>query len=146
MKIPELNTSVFIIPKGIVKNRSERLVVLNGIAKSVVDERRGEHPTHVFTYEGHPITRINNSAWMNAVRKVNFHCWVHDLKHTYGRRLRAAGVSFETGQDLLGHKSHRITTHYSKAELTELIEASNKVCKQGGNAPQLIILRQAASS
>jgi integrase len=36
---------------------------------------------------------------------------VHDLKHTFGRRLRAAGVSFEDRQDLLGHKSGRITTH-----------------------------------
>ena len=26
---------------------------------------------------------------------------VHDLKHTFGRRLRAAGVSFEDRQDLL---------------------------------------------
>jgi integrase len=41
---------------------------------------------------------------------------VHDLKHTFGRRLRAAGVSFEDRQDLLGHKSGRITTHYSQAE------------------------------
>ena len=30
---------------------------------------------------------------------------VHDLKHTFGRRLRAAGVSFEDRQDLLGHRS-----------------------------------------
>src|SRR5258708_5230980 len=54
---------------------------------------------------------------------------VHDLKHTYGRRLRAAGVSFEDRQDLLGHRSGRITTHYSRAELTNLIEASEKVCE-----------------
>jgi hypothetical protein len=26
------------------------------------------------------------------------------MKHTFGRRLRAAGVSFEDRQDLLGHK------------------------------------------
>ena len=44
---------------------------------------------------------------------------VHDLKHTFGRRLRAAGVSFEDRQDLLGHKSGRITTHYSQAETGE---------------------------
>ena len=32
---------------------------------------------------------------------------VHDLKHTFGRRLRAAGVSFEDRQDLLGQeRSH----------------------------------------
>jgi plasmid stabilization system protein ParE len=52
---------------------------------------------------------------------------VHDLKHTYSRRLRAAGVSFEDRQDLLGHKPGRITTHYSAAELHNLIEAANRV-------------------
>ncbi len=53
---------------------------------------------------------------------------VHDLKHTFGRRLRAAGVSFEDRQDLMGHKSNRITTHYSAPELKNLINAANKVC------------------
>jgi hypothetical protein len=56
---------------------------------------------------------------------------VHDLKHTYGRRLRAAGVSFEDRQDLLGHKSTRITTHYSAAELANLIAASEKALERG---------------
>ncbi len=55
---------------------------------------------------------------------------VHDLKHTFGRRLRAAGVSFEDRQDLLGHKSQRITTHYSEAELANLIDAAEKACNQ----------------
>jgi hypothetical protein len=54
---------------------------------------------------------------------------VHDLKHTFGPRPRAAGVSFEDRQDLLGHKSGRITTHYSAAELSNLISASEKVCE-----------------
>jgi integrase len=53
---------------------------------------------------------------------------VHDLKHTFGRRLRAAGVTFEDRQDLLGHKSGQVTTHYSAAELGNLIEVSNRVC------------------
>jgi integrase len=53
---------------------------------------------------------------------------VHDLKHTFGRRLRAAGVSFEDRQDLLGHRSGRITTHYSMPELESLIAAANVVC------------------
>jgi site-specific recombinase XerD len=41
----------------------------------------------------------------------------------FGRRLRAAGVSFENRQDLLGHKSSRITDHYCRAEIDELKEA-----------------------
>jgi integrase len=48
---------------------------------------------------------------------------VHDLRHTVGRRLRAAGVSLETRQAILGHKSGSITTHYSAAELRELVDA-----------------------
>jgi integrase len=55
---------------------------------------------------------------------------VHDPKHTFGRRLRAAGVSFEDRQDLLGHKSQRITTHYSEAEVANLIAAAEKACNQ----------------
>jgi len=37
---------------------------------------------------------------------------LHDLRHTYGYRLRAAGVAFEDHQVLLGHKTQHITTHY----------------------------------
>ena len=48
---------------------------------------------------------------------------VHDLRHTFGHRLRAAGVGFEDRQDLLGHKSGRITTHYSAPDLHRLVEA-----------------------
>ena len=86
---------------------------------------------------------MNNTAWKRA-RERAADKWgethgeaapegfrrvrVHDLKHTFGRRLRAAGVSFEDRQDLLGHKSGRITTHYSQAELGSLINAADRVC------------------
>jgi len=71
---------------------------------------------------------------------------VHDLKHTFGRRLRAAVVSFEDRQDLLGHKSGRITTHYSQAELASLIAAAEKVCgSDSRKSPATTWLRQRAS-
>ena len=63
-------------------------------------------------------------------RSVCPHLRVHDLKHTFGRRLRAAGVSFEDRQDLLGHRSGRITTHYSSAELSRLVDAANSVVER----------------
>ena len=72
------------------------------------------------------------------------HIRVHDLKHTFGRRLRAAGVSFEDRQDLLGHRSSRITTHYSAAELQNLIKATNRVCGENSRkSPELVMLRRA---
>jgi hypothetical protein len=53
---------------------------------------------------------------------------VHDLKHTFGHRLRAAGIGFEDRKVLLGHKSDRITTHYSAPEIGALIAAAERVC------------------
>ncbi len=143
IKVPELGTTVFMIPGQYVKNGDERLVVINRIAGSVVDAQRGHHPTHVFAYQGKPITRMLNTAWLGARKRAGLsQVRVHDLKHTFGRRLRSAGVSFEDRQDLLGHRSGRITTHYSAAELSRLIEAAESVCDRGNGAPQLVVLRR----
>lgn len=83
-----------------------------------------------------------NSAWKKARLRIDLkHVRVHDLKHTYGRRLRSAGVSFEDRQDLLGHKSSRITTHYSGAEIYNLIEAANRVCERRNCGPILRLVQ-----
>jgi integrase len=144
VEVPQLGTSVFIVPREHVKNGDERLVVLNRVARSVVEARRGSDPVHVFTYEGHTITRMLTSGWLRARKKAGLpQVRVHDLKHTFGRRLRAAGVSFEDRQDLLGHRSGRITTHYSAAELSRLLEAANAVCDANQGQPELLVMRGA---
>ena len=142
--VPALNTSVFIIPGQRVKNRQDRLVVLNRVAEGVIEEMRGIHPEFVFTYRGRPINKVYGPAWRKARERAGLpDVRVHDLKHTFGRRLRAAGVSFEDRQDLLGHKSGRITTHYSMPELENLIAASNKACtQQGHKTDTMVILRK----
>lgn len=161
VRVPELGTSVFIIPGNRVKNGEDRLVVLNQVARSIIDSQRGVDPRYVFTYcpparkarpgepptvpVRRPVGTMITKAWTKA-RERAANKWeemkdepapegfrtvrVHDLKHTYGRRLRAAGVSFEDRQDLLGHKSTRITTHYSAAELESLIAASEKALEK----------------
>ena len=144
--VPELNTSVFIIPGVVIKNREDRLIVLNQVAKSVVEERRDKHATHVFSFQGHSLTGINNSAWKRARASVGLvQVRVHDLKHTFGRRLRAAGVPLETRKVLLGHRNGDITSHYSAPELAELLEAANRVCAgESGKTPALVVLKQKA--
>ena len=70
---------------------------------------------------------------------------MHDLKHTYGHRLRAAGVGFEDRKLLLGHKSNHVTTHYSAPELGALIRASEMVCDLGSRkSPAIAIVRATA--
>ena len=54
--ISQLNTSVFIVPGEQVKNGDDRLVVLNSITLNVINEQKGQHATHIFTFNGKPIT------------------------------------------------------------------------------------------
>lgn len=167
IKVPELDASVFLIPAGFggrhekagVKNGDDRLVVLNNVAASIINGQRGLDPEWVFPYGNPkgPMHRMNDSAWKKA-RKRAAEKWkeihgteahpgfasirVHDLKHSFGRRLRAAGVTEEDRKALLGHKNGSITSHYSAAELDQLIEAANKVSNTDNRAPALTILRR----
>jgi integrase len=169
VEVPELNTSVFLIPadfggrteKSGVKNGDDRLVVLNNIAASVIHGQRGKHDELVFPYgdadEARALHRMNDTAWRSA-RERAAKKWeedkgqkadrgfasvrIHDLKHTFGRRLRAANVAFEDRQVLLGHKSGSVTTHYSGAELAALIEAAKKVAGTDSRSPTLTILKR----
>jgi integrase len=161
-RVPELDTSVFIIPRDFVKNGLDRYVVLNRIARSVIESCRKEHPEFVFTRDGKPVAGINNSGWKAARRRAgkryveqfNRPCpagfrsiRVHDLKHTYGHRLRAAGVGFEDRKLLLGHKSNHVTTHYSAPELGALIRASEMVCDLGSRkSPAIAIIGATAAA
>lgn len=53
-----------------------------------------------------------------------------------------AGVQFEDRRVLLGHKSQNMTTHYSAADIGNLIAASEKVCELAGRAsPAVAIVR-----
>ena len=70
VKVPELDTSVFLIPASEVKHREERLVVLNRVAKSVVDEMRDVHDEFVFAYKGGRVQKRTSSAWRRARQKA----------------------------------------------------------------------------
>jgi len=164
IKVPELKTSIFIIPDEIVKNGEDRLVVLNHVAMSVIDECRGDHPEFVFTWKRGPkskrlpIKSMNNSAWQSgreAAAKSYKEVFgynaptgfanirVHDLKHTFGRRLRSARIALETRKVLLGHKNGDITTHYSAPEIQELIDAANSICgSDSRKTPTLTVLKR----
>ena len=158
-RIPELATTVFVIPGISTKNKEDRLIVLNRIARSVIEEQRGQNRTWVFPYEGRRLSRMYNKAWRlarweasevyeadmgNSCPKGFKSIRVHDLKHTFGRRLRSAGVSLETRRVLLGHKNGDITTHYSAPELQELVDAVERVYDRPTQGQGLVLLRGSA--
>ncbi|KEZ78362.1 tyrosine-type recombinase/integrase [Salinisphaera hydrothermalis] len=153
--------SAFIVPGWVTKNDEPRVVFLNTVAQRIIDERRGVHPRwvwpsiHPTTYHKQATGRMLNSSWKRARTKAAKEYplkiggeapWgfanlrAHDLRHTFGRRLRAAGVGKEDRADLLGHKRGDVTTHYSAAELEHLIECVDKVCEDDGR-PMLRLVR-----
>ncbi|MCZ8441770.1 tyrosine-type recombinase/integrase [Achromobacter xylosoxidans] len=163
--VPSLRTSVFLLPADFggrfedsgVKNRQDRLVVLNRVARAVIEGQRGLHPEWVFPYHGTALHRMNDSAWRKARERAAAK-WaqihgrpahegfgqlrVHDLKHTFGRRLRAADVPHEDRQVLLGHTNGSVTSHYSAAELGKLIEHADKVAATSEHTPALTVLKR----
>jgi hypothetical protein len=139
-----------------VKNALDRYVILNRIARSVVNECRGKHSEFVFTRNGKPLTRIYNSGWKGARARLGTlrkavrapvprgfpvdspaRSQAH-LRH----RLRVAGVSFEDRKLLLGHKAQHVTTHYSAPEIGALIEAAERVCRlESRESPTISVVR-----
>lgn len=104
--VPELETSVFLMPASFggrnassgVKNGEDRLVVLNSVAKSVIDKQRGQSKEWVFPYDGTAMHRMNDSAWKKArgragnepvfhTRKVRDTYKNKNFRHSIGLRI-----------------------------------------------------------
>lgn len=146
--INDLGTSVFVLPENFTKTKTERVVILNSIAHSVIESQRGIHPEFVFSFRKRPLKKIRASGWRRAWEDSGLPTHkgvlkgVHNLRHTFGRRLRAAGIPLETRKALLGHANGDITTHYSAAELEELLIAVEKVTDRGiAQTPTLSLVR-----
>jgi integrase len=140
-KINGIDGFVFVIEDIDAKNNKERIVVLNATACNIVNARRGNESEYVFDYEGRRLDRMNNRAWRKAVSTAGIvGVRVHDLRHTFGKRLRSAGVEHNNLQDLLGHYNGNITTHYCAAEIGRLIECVELLCES--RKPELTLIRK----
>jgi integrase len=72
---PEIKRSVFVLPAARVKNRQARVVILNDVAQSVLEQVRGEHSVYVFSWENSEgrrdrIGHFRNSGWIQARRRA----------------------------------------------------------------------------
>ena len=130
---PVINESVIILPAAITKANRERLIPLNRVAKTVIEQRRktdDANETHVFHYRGKPISRMYNSAWMRArvLSEANLDTLrVHDLRHTAAQRLLDAGVEGSVRDALLGHSDQSMRLRYAPPPIQDLLEAVEKI-------------------
>jgi integrase len=141
--VPEVGRSVFVVPASEFKSKRPHVLILNDIAWRVVEEQRGLHQEFVFVYrrervkhidkdpamQYHRVETINNTAFQRARDAAGLPgVRVHDFRHTFGQRLRDAGVPEEDRALLLGHSTGEAMTQlYASATVARLVESANKV-------------------
>lgn len=77
------------------------------------------------------LNTMNNTAWQTARRTVGLRsARIHDLRHTFACRLRAAGVSDEDRAALLGHSGSAMPQHYASPDVGRLIHLANRVLQR----------------
>ena len=131
--MPEVGRSVFVIPPEAFKAKRAHVVILNDAAWSIIQSQRQLHSDYVFPYRKKPVRSMNNTAWQNARKKIGLpQVRVHDLRHSYATRLRAAGVSAEDRAALLGHACAWMPSHYASADVGRLIGLANRILDRSG--------------
>jgi integrase len=128
VRVPEVGRSVFVIPPEAFKTKRAHVVILNDVAGSIIKSQRGKHPIWVFPYHGRRINKMNNNGWQQARYEARLPLVrVHDLRHSFACRLRAAGVSAEDREALLGHANHSMAGHYASADVGHLLKQANRI-------------------
>lgn len=139
--VPELGRSVFVVPAAEFKAKRVHVLILNDVAWRIVQEQRGRHPEFVFVYRRERVVNLekppamkyrrvqtmNNTAFQAARQAAKLAVRVHDLRHTYGQRLRDAGVPEEDRALLLGHAVAGMPQLYATATVARLVDLANRV-------------------
>lgn len=96
------------------KNGQAHPVPLNDVAMAVLLKRQGMHPSHVFTYDGKPVTQVSTKAWRKALERAGIEDfrW-HDLRHTFATWHRQAGTPTHELQRLGGWKTAAMVERYA---------------------------------
>ncbi len=141
VSVPEVQRSVFVVPAAEFKGKRDHVLILNDVAWRVVEAQRGKHADYVFVYrrertkhfDREPamkyrrVRTMNNTAFQRARKEAGLPVRGHDLRHTYGQRLREAGVRDEDRNLLLGHASGEMSDLYATATVARLVELANLV-------------------
>jgi integrase len=124
---------VFVIPAEAFKTKRPHVVILNDVVWSIIEAQRGVHPIWVIPFRGRRINAMNNNGWQQARREAGLPLVrVHDLRHSFGCRLRAAGVCAEDREALLGHANHSMAGHYASADIGHLLKLANLLLDRRG--------------
>ncbi|UZR30718.1 tyrosine-type recombinase/integrase [Methylococcus mesophilus] len=96
------------------KARKAIAVPLSDVAVEIIRRQLGKHHTHVFSYRGQSVSRVNNHAWTKALGRAgieNFR-W-HDLRHTWASWHVQRGTPLHVLQELGGWESVEMVKRYA---------------------------------
>jgi integrase len=137
--LPELGDGVFVFVLNRTKNSHSRAVVCNSIARRAVETQRQWQEKHVkseFVFpsraNGHAGNRVRSAGkvWSEAWKRAGLptdrltKAGIHNMRHTFGYRLRQAGVAAEDREALLGHANNNLAQHYAVPDIKRLLEAA----------------------
>lgn len=133
---PELGEGVFVGILRDTKNGKDRAVICNSIARRCVENEREWQAKHGRSEYVFPRDRCRTSAgktWLTAWARAGLPTdrlvkrGIHNCRHTFAHRLRAAGVPEEDRNSLLGHNNHNLAQHYAMPDLVRLLAAAELV-------------------
>jgi len=96
------------------KGKKAIAVPLNDDALAIIRAQIGKNTTHVFTYEGQPVTRANNHAWRKALKRsgISYFRW-HDLRHTWASWHVQNGTPLHVLKELGGWSDLKMVLRYA---------------------------------
>lgn len=113
------------------KNGEALTIPLNDVAMEIVRRRWKQHDTHVFTYNGKPVTQVNTKAWRKALKRAGItgFRWHDATRHTFASWLAEAGTPIYVIQELGGWKSVAMVRKYAALNTSHLVQHAAVVDK-----------------
>lgn len=103
-------------------------IPLNGLAMTVLNECRNQHPEFVFTVEGRPYRWIDHRTWQALCKRADVAgLRFHDLRHTWASWLAQAGVDPQHLKTLGGWSTLAMVERYSHLNVEHLRAAADHI-------------------
>ena len=110
----DLDRRLLWVPSSDYKSGRDHGIPLSEAAVAILRGELGQHPTYVFTYDGHPVERANTPAWRKALQRagIDDFRW-HDLRHTFASYHAMNGTPLLTLKALGGWASLEMVNRYA---------------------------------
>lgn len=129
-----------LLPAPVTKTRRARTVPLNDLARTAIEIMRRENATgRIFS------ARTHYTSWRKACAAAKVKARPHDLRHTFGSLLHAAGRSGPEIRDILGHVTMHMANLYAHTYEAKLHEAVAAV-QLGGSVTASVTLPRSSPS